>query len=230
MRALVAVVFASLVLAADPSAASPAPTVSAQLPGLPCSVSATFHLDRSTKTLSYGGSIHCQGGSEAKTIDVVPQVSRVITGRRHWFNITLAGRYQGPTPIDPLEVNDRRSYVPSHTYRLLVYGRVTSADGHSSTVTVCAGCTGPFAGLTVTPSNAFQAEPSTAARVPRTSCTLVQGGLTFALVNGSHVVEAGIRTAQSAYLGHGYRIMARTTVTQGAVTRSATVYSAAAAP
>jgi hypothetical protein len=33
----------------------------------------------------------------------------------------LAGRYQGPTPIDPLSVSDTRPYVPSHTYRLLVF-------------------------------------------------------------------------------------------------------------
>jgi hypothetical protein len=95
--------------------------VAAKLPGFPCSVSATLHLDSATKTMSYGGSIHCTGGSTEKTVDVVPQVSNVIAGKRHWFSIMLAGRYQGPTPIDPLSVSDTRPYVPSHTYRLLVF-------------------------------------------------------------------------------------------------------------
>jgi hypothetical protein len=241
-------------------------------------VSATFHLNRAAKTMSYGGSIQCTGAGE-KTIDVVPQVSRVIAGRRHWFNVTLAGRYEGPTPAEPLEVSDRRSYSPGHTYRLLVYGGVTTANGHSSSVTVCSGCSRPFAALAVMPSHTFQAQPTTVARVPGTSCILLQNGLTFTLVNGSYVVNYGantlcghaaarrtvtacvqvvnriqghnvwftdlgsclstgpttadpaqIHTARTAYLGHGYRIMARTTVRQRSVTRSATLYSAAAAP
>lgn len=267
MRALAAVLLGLLPL--------PAPTVSAQLPGVPCSVSATFHLNRTAKTMSYGGSVSCKGAGE-KTIDVVPQVSRVINGRPHWFDITLAGRYQGPSPVDPLQVSDRRSYSPSHTYRLLVYGHVKTATGHAATATVCSGCTGPFAALTVRPSHTFQAQPSTVARLTGTSCILLQNGLTFTLVNGSYVVNYGantlcghaaarrtvtacvqvvnriqgpnvwftdlgsclstgptttdpaqVHTARTAYLGHGYRIMAKTTVTQGSTTRSATVYSAA---
>lgn len=278
MRALLAVLLGSLALSANSVAASPAPVVSAHLPGLPCSVSATLHLDSATKTMSYGGSIHCTGRSDEKTIDVVPQVSNVIAGQRHWFNITLAGRYQGPTAVDPLRVTDRRAYLPSHSYRLWVYGRVTSASGHSSSVTVCSGCTGSVPGLGITPSRTFQAQPSSAARVQGTSCTLLQDGLTFTLVNGSYVVAYGANTpcgraavrsvtacvqvlnrsngrsvwftvsgscvstgptsadpakvssARTAYLGHGYRIAAKTTVTEGAITRSATVYSAAAGP
>jgi hypothetical protein len=229
--------------------------------------------------MSYGGSVQCRRGLGEKTIDVVPQVSRVISGRRHWFDITLAGRYQGPTPVDPLQVSDHRSYSPSHTYRLLVYGSVRAANGHSSTVTVCSGCTGSVPTLGVSPSNTFHAGPATTARVPGTTCTLTQNGLVFTLVNGSYVVNYGARTAcggvaprrtvtacvqvvnriqgrnvwftdlgsclstgptttdpaqvhtaRTAYLGHGYRIMAKTTVTEGTVTRSATVYSAAAGP
>ncbi len=279
MRALVAVLLGSLALSANAAAASPAPVVSAQLPGLPCSVSATLHLDRATKAMNYGGSIHCTGRSGEKTIDVVPQVSNVIAGQRRWFNITLAGRYQGPTPVEPLRVTDSRAYVPSHSYRLLVYGRVTSASGHSSAVTVCSGCTGSVPGLGISPSHTFQAQPSSAVRLAGTSCTLLQDGLTFTLVNGSYVVDYGantpcgraaavrsvtvcvqvvnrssgrsvwftvsgscvstgpttadpakVSTARTAYLGHGYRVAAKTTVTQGTVTRSATVYSAAAGP
>jgi hypothetical protein len=41
---------------------------------------------------------------------------------------------------------------------------------------------------------------------------------------------AAVSTARTAQLGHGYRVMARTTVTQGTITRSATVFSAAAGP
>lgn len=278
MRALLAVLLGSLALTANAAAASPAPVVSAQLPGLPCSVSATLHLDSATNTMSYGGSIHCTGRSGEKTIDVVPQVSNVIAGQRQWFNITLAGRYQGPTAVDPLRVSDRRAYVPSHSYRLLVYGRVASASGRPSAVTVCSGCAGSVPALRIAPSRTFRAQPSSAARVPGTSCTLLQDGLTFTLVNGSYVVDYGASTlcgraavrsvtacvqvvnrssgrsvwftvsgscvstgpigadpakvtsARTAYLGHGYRIATKTTVTQGTVTRSATVYSAAAGP
>jgi hypothetical protein len=205
-------------------------------------------------------------------------VSNVIAGKRHWFNITLAGRYQGPTPADPLRVSDSRAYVPSHTYRLVVFGEVRSANGRSATATVCSGCSSPPPAFNRSPSNTFHAEPATSVRLAGTSCTLTQNGLVFTLVNGSYVVNYGARTdcagtavkrtvttcaqvvnriqgrnvwftitgsclssgptsadpaqvstARTAHLGHGYR-MARTTVTQGTVTRSATVYSAAAAP
>ncbi|HET6867680.1 MAG TPA: hypothetical protein VFH80_17305 [Solirubrobacteraceae bacterium] len=273
-----AILLGSLVAPAAASAASPAPIVSAHLPGVPCSLSATLHLDSATETMTYGGSLHCTGGNDEKTIDVVPQVSNVIAGKRHWFNVTLAGRYQGPTPVKRLRVGDSRHYVPSHTYRLLVFGEVRSANGHVATATVCTGCSRLPPGFGISPSNTFHAEPSTAAHVAGTSCTLIQDGLTFTLVNGSYVVNYGARTdcgrvaakrtvttcvqvgnrshgrnvwftvaasclssgptsidpaevstARTAHLGHGYRIMARTTVTQG-VTRSATVFSAAAGP
>jgi hypothetical protein len=281
MRALVAVLLGSLplVLSAPASAAQPSPLASAHLPGLPCSLTATLHLDSATKTMTYGGSIHCTGGVGEKTVDVVPQVSNVIAGNRHWFNITLAGRYQGPTPIDPLRVSDSRPYVPSHTYRLLVYGRVTPASGHSAAVTVCSGCSGPFPALGIAAPHTYHAEPATSAHLSGTSCTLTQNGLVFTLVNGSYVVDYGARTgcsgaaarrtvttciqvanringrnvwftvtgsclstgqtstdpaqvstARTAHLGHGYRIMARTTVLQGVTEHSATVYSAAAGP
>jgi hypothetical protein len=279
MRALAAIVLALLAPPAATLRPLPAQAVSAHLPGLPCSVSATLHPNRARKTMSYGGGVHCTRGIGEKTVDVVPQVSNVIAGKQHWFNVELAGRYQGPAPIDPLEVSDHRPYVPSHSYRLLVYGRVTAPNGHSSSVTVCSGCSGRFAALAVTPSGTFHAGPATAARVPGTSCSLSQDGVTFTLVNGSYVVNYGahtdcpgvaakrtvtacvqvvnriqgrnvwftdlgsclstgptrtdpteVRTARTAYLGHGYRIMAKTTVTQGTVARSATVYSGAAAP
>lgn len=278
MRVLVAILLGSLVAPAAASAASGAPIVSAHLPGVPCSLSATLHLDSATKTMRYGGSIHCTGASGEKTIDVVPQVSNVIAGKRHWFNITLAGRYQGPAPVNPLRVSDSRHYMPSHTYRLVVFGQVKSANGHVATATVCTGCSSLPPGFGISPSKVFH-EPATTAHLAGTSCTLTQTGLVFTLVNGSYVVNYGARTdcggvsakrtvstcvqvahrsgghnvfftvagsclsagpttadpaevstARTAQLGHGYRVMARTTVTQAGVTRSATVYSAAAGP
>jgi hypothetical protein len=279
MRALVATLLGLFALPTAASAASPAPITTAQLPGVPCSLSARLHLDSATQTMTYGGSLHCTGGNGEKTIDVVPQVSNVIAGKRHWFNITLAGRYQGPTPANPLRVSDSRRYRPGHTYRLVVFGEVKSANGRMATATVCPGCSSLPAGFDLSPSNTFHAEPATAARVPGTSCKLTQDGLTFTLVNGSYVVNYGARTdcggvaakrtvttcvqvgqrsngrnvwftvsgsclssgltgtdpaqvstARTAHLGHGYRVMAKTTVTQGTVTRSATVFSAAAGP
>jgi hypothetical protein len=282
MRALVAALLGSLVLPAAASAApaaSPAPTLAAQLPGVPCSVSATLHLDAGTRTMTYGGSIHCTGAAGQKTVDVVPQVSNVIAGKRLWFNITLAGRYQGPTAINPLSLTDSRPYVPSHAYRLLVYGQVKRANGRVVSVTVCSGCAGSAPALRITPSHTFHAKPASTTKLAGTSCTLTQNGLVFTLVNGSYVLDYGAgtdcggssaksavtvcaqvsnrsngrtvwftitgsclsagptltrlvqaSTARTAYLGHGYRIMARTTVVQSGVTRSVTAFSGAAAP
>jgi hypothetical protein len=241
-------------------------------------VSATLHLDAGTRTMTYGGSIHCTGAAGQKTVDVVPQVSNVIAGKRLWFNITLAGRYQGPTAINPLSLTDSRAYVPSHAYRLLVYGQVKRANGRVVSVTVCSGCAGSAPALGITPSDTFHAKPASMAKLAGTSCTLTQNGLVFTLVNGSYVLDYGAgtgcggvakstvtlcaqvvnhssghavwftitgscksagpaftpfvqaSTARTAYLGHGYRIMARATVFQTVIEQSATVYSGAAAP
>jgi len=200
-----------------------------------------------------------------------------------WFSISLVGLYQGPTPVNPLRLTGTTTYVPSHTYRLLVYGKVTMPDGRSSSATVCSACTGSPQ-LSIGASSTYNAQPPTAVQVNGVPCTLGQNGLVFTLVNSSYVMNygafsacggintgkrslticaqvvnringkdvwftisgsclsqgpapsnpLGLRTARTAYLGHGYRVMASTTVQypgqHGTLTGSATVYSAGAAP
>ena len=289
-RAMTAVLLAclgSLPLAASAAAntSSPRSPITKPLSGVPCSVTATFSLDRRAATMTYGGGVSCAGGVGQKTIDVVPQVFNVVDGKPLWFNISLAGRYQGPTPISPLRLTDKTSYVASHTYRLLVYGRVTLPNGRSAATTVCSGeCSGSPT-LSIGPSTRFAAEPPTSAKVPDVPCSIGQGGLVFTLVNGSYVINysgfsvcggtgnagkrslticvqvlnringkdvwftvsgsclsmgltganpARLSTARTGYLGHGYRVMASTTVqypsSHGTLTRSTTVYSGAAGP
>ena len=275
----------SLVFAAGASAnpSVPMSPVTKSLPGVPCSVTATFTLSASARTLTYGGGVSCAGGVGAKTIDVVPQVYNVVNGMPLWFSIGLVGLYQGPTPINPLRLTGTTTYVPSHTYRLLVYGQATMPNGRTSSTTVCSACT-DSPQLSIGSSYTYKAQPPTATQVTGVPCSLGQNGLVFTLVNSSYVMNygafsacggtkpgkrsltvcaqvvnringedvwftisgsclsqgpvpvspLGARTARTAHLGHGYRIMASTTVqypgARGTLTRSATVYSAGAAP
>ena len=284
IRSLTLAFVGSLVLAASASANTSAPKspVTKSLPGLPCSVTATFRLSAGARTMTYGGGVSCAGRAGAKTVDVVPQVYNVVNGKPLWFNIGLVGLYQGPTPVNPVRLTGSTTYVPGHTYRLLVYGQVTMPDGRSSSATACSACT-DSPQLSIGSSHTYDAQPPTATPVDGVPCSVHQNGLVFTLVNGSYVVnygavsgcavEAGtrtvivcaqvvnrvngkdvwftisgsclsqgpapanplsVRTARTAYLGHGYRIMASTTVqypsAHGTLTRSATVYSAPAAP
>ncbi len=272
-------VFAATALA-DPS--SPNSPVTQSLPGVPCSATATFTLSPGNRTMAYGGGVSCAGGVGAKTVDVVPQVYNVVNDKPLWFNISLAGLYQGPTPVNPLRLTGTTTYVPTHSYRLLVYGQVTMPDGRSSSATVCSACTGAPQ-LSVGASHTYHAQPPTVTPVNGVPCSVSQSGLVFTLVNNSYVMNYGgfsacdanagkrtlticaqvvnringnhvwftiggaclaegpapanplsTRTARTAYLGHGYRIMASTTVQypgqHGTLTRSASVYSEGAAP
>ncbi len=287
MRAVILASVGSLLLAATAAANSSPPqsSVTKQLTGVSCSITATFSLTSATGTMSYGGGISCAGGGGQKTLDVVPQVRNVINGEPLWFNISLAGRYQGPTTINPLRLTDKAAYVTSHTYRLLVYGRVTLANGRSAATTVCSGeCTGSPT-LSIGSSYRYDAQPPTSADLQGIPCAVGQSGLVFTLVNGSYVINYGgysacgaagnpgkrslttcvqvvnrsggkdvwftvsgsclsagpsaanpvqLSTGRTAYLGHGYRIMASATVqypsAHGTITKSATVYSASAGP
>ena len=278
---------ASLLLASTAGANTSAPRlpVTRQLPGVPCSVTAIFSLNSESATMTYGGGVSCARGMGQKTIDVVPQVLNVVKGKPLWFAIGLAGRYQGPTPISPLRLTDTRSAVPSHTYRLLVYGRVTLPNGRSVATTACSGECAGSPELSIASSYRYDAQPPTSANVPDVPCSVDQGGLAFTLVNGSYVINYSgfsacgdpgnpgkrslticvqvvnridtkdvwftvsgsclstgppganltqLSTARTGYLGHAYRIVASTTVryssSHGTLTRSRTVYSAAAAP
>jgi hypothetical protein len=284
IRSLSLACLGSLAFAATALANTSAPRspVTKSLPGVPCSVTATFTLSAGARTMTYGGGVSCAGGVGAKTIDVVPQVFNVVNGKPLWFSISLVGLYQGPTPINPVRLTGATSYVPSHTYRLLVYGKVTMPDGRSSSATVCSACTGSPQ-LSIGSSYTYNAQPASGIGVPDVPCSLGQNGLVFTLVNNSYVMNyggfsgcgtragrrtlticaqvvnringkdiwftisgsclsqgpassnpLGLSTARTAYLGHGYRIMVGTTVqyplASGTVTRSATLYSASAAP
>jgi hypothetical protein len=172
--------------------ASPAHSpVSKQLSGTPCSVTATFTPSPGLPTMTYGGGVSCAGGVGQKTVDVVPQVFNVVNGKPLWFDISLAGRYAGPTPINPLRVTGSTRYVSSHTYRLLVYGLVTLPNGRSATATACSGdCMGPPM-LTIGSSYTYRAEPPGSAPLPGIPCSVGQNGLVFTLVNGTYVIDYG---------------------------------------
>ena len=125
------------------------------------------------------------GASDRRPSTWLPSVLNVVKGKPLWFTISLAGRYQGTTPISPLRLTDTRSAVPSHTYRLLVYGRVTPPNGRSVATAACSGeCTGSPA-LSIGSSYRYDAQPPTSAKVPDVPCWVDQGGLAFTLVNGS---------------------------------------------
>jgi hypothetical protein len=282
----------SCVLSAGASASTEvqASTTTKPLHGVPCSMTATLAVDYGAGSMTYRGGASCAGGVGLKTLDVVPQVFRLVNGHRLWFAVSLVGRYQGPTPINPLRLSASAQAVTGHIYRLLVYGRVTLTDGHSSSLTACAGCTGASRSsspstLSIHPQHNYQAEPATTAQLRSTPCFVSQDGLGFTLVNGTYVVNysgstacAGtplldqrslkvcvqvdnrvngkgvwftingscvstgpaigngvmLSTARTAFLGHGYRIMASATVryptSRGSVTRSATTYSVASGP
>lgn len=287
VRTAIVASLASLVLSAGAAAniTSPRSPVTKQLSGVPCSVTAIFSMRSDTRTMAYGGGVSCVGGIGEKTLDVVPQVFNVVNGKPLWFSISLIGRYQGPTAINPLRLTGSAGYVPSHTYRLLVYGQVTLANGRSAATTLCSGdCTGAPT-LTIGPSYTYVGQPPSSVPLTGIPCWVGQAGLVFTLVNNTYVIEysgwsgcvggsnlgrrsltvcvqvgnwikgramwftvsgsclsggptmanpLNVSTARTAFLGHGYRIVASSTVqyptSHGTVTRSGMVYSAASGP
>ena len=184
---------ASLTFAAGACAAPVVPAFSTtkQLAGVPCSVTATLALDRATATLSYGGGVSCAGGAADKVIDVVPQVFNVVNAQPLWFDLSLAGLYQGPTPSNPLRLSATKHAVVSHVYRVLVYGHVTMPDGRVSSATVCANCA-DYGNLTTHSSYTYAPQgPTTVPMAGVPGCTITASGPVFTLVNGSYVVTYG---------------------------------------
>jgi hypothetical protein len=286
------VLVAVLALAHQATAAALAqPQTTKQLPGVPCSVTAyglAFAPAGSSSSMSYGGGISCAGGVGQKTLNVVPQVSKLAHGRRLWYDLSLVGLYQGPTPANPLRLTGSTSFVHGHVYRLLVYGRVTMPDGRVVSTTVCSGCAataGPAPSLSIVGRDYYSPQSPVTVAVKGTSCAVTEIGPEFTVVNGTYVNSySGITTcgssakgdqislaicaqvvnrvdgkdvwytisgsslsatgtaprgpalytARTAYLGHGYRIKASTTITSasaGRVTRrTATAYSRGWAP
>jgi hypothetical protein len=182
---------ATLAACAVGTATAQAATAStAQLPGAPCSVTAQFSAPG--QTMTYQGGTSCAGGVGAKTLDVVPQVLNRIHGKDLWFNISLAGLYQGPVPGNPLRLSGTRTAVAGHSYRVLVVARVVLADGRVGAATACAGADcRRFPVLSLQPSFTFRARPSSEALIRNVPCILGQNGLTFNLVNGSYVLDYG---------------------------------------
>jgi len=193
IRSIALACVASLIFAAGASASTPVPRISTtkQMTRIPCSVTATFALNSVAGTMSYGGGVSCAGGAGEKVIDVVPQVFSVVNGWPLWFNLSLSGLYQGPTPANPLRLSGSRSAVASHVYRILVYGRVTMPDGRSSAATVCANCA-DFGNLTTRSSYTDAPQGPTIAPMQGVpGCTITASGPVFTLVNGSYVVTYG---------------------------------------
>ena len=89
-----------------------------------------------------------------------------------------------------MRLTGKTLYVPSHTYRLLVFGRVTMPDGRSSSATVCSGCTGSPQ-LSTGASHTDRAQPATDLQVNGVPCSVHQNGLVFTLANGSYVMNYG---------------------------------------
>ncbi len=189
----VAGVTAPLAPAVAAGAGLPPPSTTKQLPGVRCSVTAyglSFTPSGTSGSMSYGGGLSCAGGVGQKTLDVVPQVSKLAGGRRHWYNLSLVGLYQGPTPANPLRLTGSTSFVAGHVYRLLVYGGVRMSDGRAVSTTVCSGC-GPTAGaapsLSIAGHDHYAPQTPVTVPVKGTSCAVTEVGPEFALVNGTYV-------------------------------------------
>ena len=192
VRSLALACAGALVVAGTASASTSAPqtSITKQIHGVPCSVTAHDSLTtvNGRFTMSYGGGVSCAGGSGEKTIDVVPQVFNRVNGKPLWFDISLIGQYQGPTPINPLRVSASTPAVDTHRYRLLVYGQVTLANGKTFSATVCSTCVSSPT-LTIRGVATFAPEPPTTAQLRSIPCAVTESGPVFTIVNGSYVMS-----------------------------------------
>lgn len=193
IRSLIVACVASLTFAAGASTSAQTPpfSMTKQITGVPCSVTATFALNSATATMNYSGGVSCAGGAGQKVIDVVPQVFNVVNGQPLWFDLSLSGLYQGPTPVNPLRLSSSRSAVASHIYRVLVYAHVAMPDGRTSAATVCANCA-DYSNLTTYSSYTYAPQgPTTVPMQGVPGSTITASGPVFTLVNGSYVVTYG---------------------------------------
>lgn len=192
VSALILAVAGSLALA-GPAVATQ--SVTKQLPGMPCSVTSSYTFYLSARAMNYAGGVSCAGGAGQKTLNVVPQVYNVVNGKPLWFNISLASRYQGPAPVNPLRLSATRAAVIGHVYRVLAYGRVTLPNGKTASATACAGT------CTASPATSVKATNRNAPQLPLTvnvggsPCFVTEEGPVFTLVNGSYVLSYGGRVA-----------------------------------
>jgi hypothetical protein len=191
-RSLVLASVAALVLAGAASASTSVQqtSITKQIHGVPCSVTAygSFTTVNGRFTMTYGGGVSCAGGIGEKTIDVLPQVFNNVNGKPLWFDISLVGQYQGPTPITPLRLSASAPAVASHQYRLLVYGQVTLANGKTFSATVCSACVNsPM--LTIRGVDTFAPETPTTVQLRGIPCSVIESGPVFNIVNGSYVMS-----------------------------------------
>lgn len=185
-RTLILVLAGSLAFATPASATQ---STTRQLPGVPCSVTASYTFFLSARAMGYAGGVSCAGGIGQKTLDVVPQVLNSSGGKRVWFNLSLAAVYQGPTPVNPLRLGSSRAAVLGHVYRVLAYGRVILANGKTAWATACAGtCTDP-AVLTITPTFRYAPQDPVTVKVGASPCYVTEDGPAFTVVNGSWVMS-----------------------------------------
>jgi len=191
-RSLVLAVVGTLLLAAASANAASMSPVTKALPNVPCSVTAKLAV--SSGVINYGGGLSCAQGVGQKTLDVVPQVYRVVNGHKLWYSISLIGLYQGPTAVNPLRLSSQTRAVAGHIYRLLVYGRVTLSNGQLASTTACSGCSGapPSTSpdtLSIRQVGRYQAQPGKTVGVPGVPCWLAQQGLEFAGVNNTYILN-----------------------------------------
>jgi hypothetical protein len=172
----------------------PQPATTKSLPGAPCSVTAygPAFTTSPTPTMSYGGGVSCAGGVGQKTVNVVPEVRRLINGQAHWYVIGGIGLYQGPTPVNPLRVTGSIGFVTGHVYRLLVYGGVVLPDGRPASTTVCSGCAPSSPPPTLRIAGYDRNEPVPPRTVPikgipGLSCWVTEWGPVFKIVNLTYV-------------------------------------------
>ena len=276
VRVFILILGGSLVLA-GPAAATQ--SVTKQLPGVPCSVTSSYTFDLSARAMNYAGGVSCAGAGGQKILNVVPQVYNVVNGRPLWFNISLAGLYQGPVPFNPLRLSADRAAVTGHAYRVLAYGRVSLPNGKTAWATACSGACSDSPALSINGTNRYAPQLPVTVKVGRSPCYVTEEGPVFTLVNGSYVMSyagrlvcanasaskrlsiaaevagsaasagkhfmitgsglsagptthnpAVLNTARTAYLGHGYRIMASAKLTYNGKTYTATAYSRTFAP
>ncbi len=170
-----------------------APSTTKQLPNVQCSVSA-YGLTPAASgahSMRYGGGLSCAGGVGQKTVDVVPEVRKLVNGREHWYILGGAGLYQGPTPTNPLRVTGTTALAGGHVYRLLVYGSVVLPHGRTSSTTVCSGCTAstPTPSLRVAGYGRYEPYPprTAAVRGLPVACSVTAIGSIFKIVNLTYV-------------------------------------------
>lgn len=108
-----------------------------------------FKTVNGTYTMSYGGGASCASNTGARTIDLAPQVFKLVNGSPRWYSIGGAGLFQGPRSINPLRLSTDRTAVASHIYRVLVYSEIVWPAVKIDHATVRSACQGTSPALSI---------------------------------------------------------------------------------